>query len=61
MLRVYTDSRSHKVRELLTSAEADHHFALLSAQVLEMDWLELRREGHRRASLRPDSWRWLAP
>ena len=126
-LRIYTDSRSHKVRELLhephavfvfwsdrlswqlrarvaisvetagsevqarwqrvrqlasaadslgpiapgeqleaaprrsTSAEADHHFAMVSAQVLEMDWLELSRNGHRRASLRPDSWRWLAP
>jgi len=44
-----------------TSAGAAHHFALLSAQVLEMDWLELSRNGHRRAKLRADGWRWLAP
>lgn len=43
------------------SADADHHFALLSAQVLEIDWLELSRDGHRRANLRADSWRWLSP
>jgi len=44
-----------------TSSDAAHHFALLSAQVLEMDWLELSRNGHRRANLRADGWRWLAP
>jgi len=44
-----------------TSADAGHHFARLSAQVLEMDWLELSRDGHRRANLRADSWQWLAP
>jgi len=43
------------------SSDAAHHFALLSAQVLEMDWLELSRNGHRRANLRADGWRWLAP
>ena len=45
----------------ITSTDTGHHFALLSAQVLEMDWLELSRDGHRRANLRPDGWQWLAP
>lgn len=44
-----------------TSTDASHHFALLTAQVLETDWLELDRDGHRRANLRAGSWRWLAP
>ena len=39
------------------SSDAVHHFALLSAQVLEMDWLELSRNDHRRANLRADGWR----
>lgn len=43
------------------AADDEHHFALLGAQVLEIDWLELSRDGHRRASLRADSWQWLAP
>lgn len=44
-----------------TSANASHHFAILSAQVLEIDWLELSRDGHRRANLREGGWQWLAP
>lgn len=43
------------------SENANHHFALLSAQVLEIDWLELSRDGHRRANLRNGNWQWLAP
>lgn len=43
------------------STGAGHHLALLSAQVLEMDWLELSRNGHRRANLSAHGWRWLAP
>lgn len=38
-----------------------HHFALLSARVSEIDWLELGRRGHRRARLRGDTWQWLTP
>lgn len=38
-----------------------HYFALVSASVLEMDWLELGRSGHRRARLLPASWQWLTP
>lgn len=39
----------------------DHHFAMLNAQVLQMDWLELGRGGHRRASMSADTWQWLVP
>ncbi|WP_322992892.1 pyridoxamine 5'-phosphate oxidase family protein [Limnohabitans sp.] len=38
-----------------------HHFAVLHAQVLQMDWLELSREGHRRAQLSATTWEWLTP
>lgn len=37
------------------------YFAVLNAQVLEIDWLELARTGHRRARLTAASWEWLAP
>ena len=39
----------------------DHHFALLNAQVLQMDWLELGHGAHRRARLSADTWHWLIP
>jgi hypothetical protein len=38
-----------------------HSFALLRAQVLQMDWLELSRDGHRRARLSANTWEWLTP
>jgi pyridoxamine 5'-phosphate oxidase len=44
-----------------TVDQATHHFALLIAQVHELDWLELSREGHRRARLLADDWQWLTP
>lgn len=37
------------------------HFAVLNAQVTEMDWLELAKSGHRRARLTSETWEWLAP
>ena len=43
------------------SSSRKHYFAVLSARVTEMDWLELGREGHRRARLRADTWEWLTP
>jgi len=43
------------------TASRAHHFALLSARVLEMDWLELGRGGHRRARLNAETWQWLTP
>jgi pyridoxamine 5'-phosphate oxidase len=38
-----------------------HSFALLRAQVLQMDWLALSRDGHRRAQLSANTWEWLTP
>jgi pyridoxamine 5'-phosphate oxidase len=38
-----------------------HHFALISARVDEIDWLELRDQGHRRARFGADGARWLQP
>jgi hypothetical protein len=37
------------------------HFTVLTAQVTEMDWLELGRAGRRRAQVLPDAWEWLTP
>ncbi len=37
------------------------HFAVLNAQVIEMDWLELASTGHRRAKITADTWEWLTP
>jgi len=36
-------------------------FAVLRAEVTQMDWLELSRTGHRRALLDAHTWAWLAP
>lgn len=43
------------------SPAAHHHLAILTAQVTEIDWLELSASGHRRARIGPDSWEWLTP
>jgi len=43
------------------TGSGDHHFALLNARVLQMDWLELGQGGHRRARLSADTWQWLTP
>lgn len=46
------------------SAEASRkksHFAVLNAQVIEIDWLELASAGHRRAKVTVDTWEWLTP
>lgn len=37
------------------------HFAIVNAQVLSADWLELHAEGHRRAQFGPDGPRWVQP
>lgn len=39
----------------------EHHFSILTAHVIDMDWLELARTGHRRANLDADRWTWLTP
>jgi hypothetical protein len=38
-----------------------HHLAILVASVQEIDWLELRRSGHRRATFGQDTWEWQVP
>lgn len=48
----------------LTPAETpleESHFAVLNAQVIEIDWLELASAGHRRAKITADTWEWLTP
>jgi hypothetical protein len=38
-----------------------HHLAILTAQVQEIDWLELARSGHRRAVFGAHAWAWRTP
>ena len=38
-----------------------NHFAVVTARLLSIDWLELHAEGHRRAHFGPDGARWLQP
>ncbi|PPE71263.1 pyridoxamine 5'-phosphate oxidase [Caldimonas thermodepolymerans] len=45
----------------LPPRDGRHHFAVLVAQVLSLDWLELHAEGHRRARFDADGARWLQP
>jgi len=47
--------------ESVSADSNQHHFARLTAQVSEMDWLELGRAGHRRAKMTQDLWEWLTP
>jgi pyridoxine/pyridoxamine 5'-phosphate oxidase len=45
----------------VSGGDSANHFALLSAQVMELDWLELSSSGHRRARIKDDVWEWLVP
>ena len=45
----------------VASPATQHHLAILTAQVTEIDWLELGSAGHRRARLLPGAWEWLTP
>jgi hypothetical protein len=45
----------------LPERNSREHFALVTAQVLAIDWLELHADGHRRASFDGDGRRWLVP
>lgn len=38
-----------------------HHLAVVTARIEHIDWLELAREGHRRARLSHDALAWLVP
>ena len=37
------------------------HFAVITADIMDMDWLELASSGHRRAKISLDAWTWLTP
>ena len=37
------------------------HFAIVNAEVLSADWLELHAQGHRRAQFGPQGSRWVQP
>lgn len=41
--------------------ESRQHFAVLTAQVQAVDWMELHTEGHRRAQLDAAGARWVTP
>lgn len=49
--------------DIQQTADADPvgHFAVLVAEVCEIDWLELGRANHRRARIVGSQWQWLAP
>ncbi|CAM8634868.1 PPOX_FMN_cyano, PPOX class probable FMN-dependent enzyme, alr4036 family [Comamonadaceae bacterium] len=44
-----------------TSGGSQHHLAVITLQVQDMDWLELARTGHRRAVFTADQWEWRVP
>lgn len=46
---------------LTEQAPATHHLAVVTAHIEHIDWLELTREGHRRARLTHDDLVWLVP
>jgi pyridoxine/pyridoxamine 5'-phosphate oxidase len=39
----------------------DTYFAILQAEVVAFDWLELSRFGHRRAQFCDNTWQWVSP
>lgn len=41
--------------------ESREHFAVLTAEVLSVDWLDLHEQGHRRAQFDAEGARWVAP
>lgn len=52
-------SPSHQPAD--SSGNNTNYFALLTAQILDLDWLELSSTGHRRARIANDAWEWLVP
>jgi pyridoxamine 5'-phosphate oxidase len=59
-----TADRSELATESTTDTKVTEqraYFALLTAQVLSMDWLELRATGHRRAVFDASGARWVTP
>jgi pyridoxamine 5'-phosphate oxidase len=45
----------------IATASEQHHLAVITLQVKQMDWLELSRDGHRRARLVDRGVEWLVP
>ncbi len=45
----------------VATRETRGHFAVVSAEVLSLDWLELHPEGHRRVLIDGDGARWVTP
>ena len=43
------------------ASQQQHCLAIVTAQVQEMDWLELARSGHRRAVMGAGVWTWRVP
>ena len=41
--------------------EMGNNFCLIRAHFIDMDWLELHVDGHRRARFSDDEWQWLLP
>jgi len=58
---VLVQGRATASAETTDAPMPTHSFAVLRAQVLQMDWLELSRDGHRRAQLGANTWEWLTP
>jgi pyridoxamine 5'-phosphate oxidase len=53
---------SRQSRETVSTQDISMgYFAVLRARVVEMDWLELSRTGHRRARFQGTAWQWLKP
>ncbi len=48
-------------REAAPDRDSRGHFAVLECQVQSTDWLELHRDGHRRARFDAEGARWLVP
>ncbi len=51
----------HPARPPCPQRDSREHFALLSAQIQAVDWLELHADGHRRARFDAEGRRWLTP
>ena len=47
--------------ERVEDQEIGHNFCIIKAHFIDMDWLELHAEGHRRAWFSIDEWQWLLP
>ena len=56
-----TEPSGAKGIKRIQDQEIAHNFCVIRAGFIEMDWLELHAEGHRRARFSVDEWQWLLP